>query len=55
MIFVIVGGNFWWVILPRVIMAFLVVRLLSIRDMCKNLLWIGLQKQTTDPPGQGSL
>jgi hypothetical protein len=55
MIFVIVGGNFWWIILPRVIMAFLVVRLLSIGNMYRNLLWIGLQKQTTDPPVQGSL
>ena len=50
MIFVIVGGNFWWIILTRVAMAFLVVRLLSIGDLYKNLLWIGLQKQTTDPP-----
>ena len=50
MIFVIVGGNFWWIILTRVIVAFLVVRLLSIKDLYKNLLWIGLQKQTTAPP-----
>ncbi len=50
MIFVIVGGNFWWIILTRVAMAFLAVRLLSTRDLYKNLLWVGLQKQAAEPP-----
>jgi hypothetical protein len=49
LIFVIVGGNFWWIILTRVVVAFLVVRLLSLRDLYKSLLWIGLRKEVPAP------
>ncbi|MFC1752562.1 nucleoside recognition domain-containing protein [Thermoproteota archaeon] len=44
-LFVVVGGNFWWIILIRVTTAFLVVRLLSINDLYKKFLWIGLPKK----------
>jgi len=43
-IFAIVGGNFWWVISTRVIMAVLTVRILSVRDLYRKLLWVGLPK-----------
>ncbi len=44
-LFVIVGGNFWWIILTRVFMAVFVVRLLSIRNVHKRLMWVGLPRE----------
>lgn len=45
MLFVVVGGNFWWIFLTRVIMAVAVVRLLATRNLYQRLLWIGLAKE----------
>lgn len=45
MLFVVVGGNFWWILLTRVIMAVLVVRLLATNNLYQKLLWIGLPKE----------
>jgi len=42
MLYVVVGGNFWWIFLTRFFIAFLVVKLLSINDLYKKFLWIGL-------------
>lgn len=42
MVFVVVGGNFWIIILARVLTAFLVVRILSIGGLYRAFLWIGL-------------
>jgi len=42
MLFVVVGGNFWWIILTRIFVAFIVVRTLSLNDLYKKFLWIGL-------------
>jgi hypothetical protein len=46
MILVVVGGNFWWIILTRIFMSFLIVRILSINDFYKKFLWIGLPKNS---------
>jgi hypothetical protein len=45
MLFVIIGGNFWWIIGIRVSMAFIVTRILSINDLYKKFSWIGLAKE----------
>lgn len=45
MVFVVVGGHFWWIILIRVFMAFIVVRILSIKNLYKKFLWVGLPKK----------
>lgn len=42
MIFAIVGGNFWWIISIRIFMAIFITKLLSINDLYKKFLWIGL-------------
>ena len=44
-IFAIVGGNFWWVIVSRVSMAVLTVRLLSLGDLYRRFLWVGLPRK----------
>jgi len=45
MLFVVVGGNFWWILLTRVIMAIAVVRLLAVDNLYRRMLWIGLPKE----------
>jgi hypothetical protein len=45
MIFVVVGGNFWWIILTRIFMSFFVVKILSLNNFYKKFLWIGLPKE----------
>lgn len=44
-LFVVVGGNFWWIILTRIFIASLIVRTLSLNDLYKKFLWIGLPKE----------
>ena len=44
MLFVVVGGNFWWIFLTRVIMAVAVVRLLATNNLYQRMLWIGLPR-----------
>lgn len=45
MLFAVVGGNFFWIIAIRVLMAFLIVKVLSIKDLYKKILWIGLPRE----------
>jgi spore maturation protein SpmB len=45
MLFVVLGGNIFWILITRLSMAFLVVRLLSIGNIYKRFLWIGLPKK----------
>jgi hypothetical protein len=44
MLFVVVGGNFWWIFLTRVIMATAVVRVLATNNLYRRMLWVGLPK-----------
>ncbi|MFH1849802.1 MAG: nucleoside recognition domain-containing protein [archaeon] len=44
MLVAVLGGNFWWILVPRVVAAVAVVRLLSIGNVYKRFLWIGLAK-----------
>ncbi len=44
LLFVVVGGNFWWIFLTRIIMAVAVVRLLATNNLYQRMLWIGLPK-----------
>lgn len=46
MLFVVVGGNFWWIFLTRVIMAAAVVRLLATNNLYQRMLWVGLPRDT---------
>ena len=43
-VFVVIGASFWWIFLTRIILAFLVMKLLSIGNVYKKFLWIGLAK-----------
>jgi hypothetical protein len=45
LLFVVIGGSLWWILLPRVIMAVLVVRILATGNLYKYFLWIGLPKE----------
>lgn len=47
LLFVIVGGNFWWIILTRIVMAFAVVKLLSLGNLYRHFLWVGLPRERT--------
>lgn len=44
-IFMVVGANFWWIFLTRIILAFVVMKLLSIKNTYRKFLWIGLAKK----------
>ena len=44
MLFVMLGGNFWWIIGTRIMMAFIIVKVLSINNLYQKFLWIGLPK-----------
>ncbi len=48
MLFAVLGGNFWWIFGIRVGLAILIVRILSLGDLYKKMLWVGLPKQTED-------
>ncbi|MBU4266330.1 MAG: hypothetical protein KKE96_03780 [Candidatus Altiarchaeota archaeon] len=45
MLFVVMGGNFWWIILTRIFIASMIVRILSLNNLYKKFLWIGLPKE----------
>ncbi len=53
LLFVVVGGNFWWIFLTRVIMAVAVVRLLATNNLYQRMLWIGLPKQVVRQAEKG--
>jgi len=42
MLFVVIGGNMFWIVFVRLLIAFIVTRILSIGDLYKKFLWIGL-------------
>lgn len=44
MIFVVIGGSFWWIFLVRVILAFVIVRILAIGNIYKYFMWIGMPR-----------
>jgi hypothetical protein len=44
MLFVMVGGNLWWIVGTRVMMAFIITRVLSINGLYEIFSWIGLPK-----------
>lgn len=45
MIFAVIGGNPWWIAIPRIAVAFLFVRILAINDFYRKFLWLGLRKK----------
>jgi len=45
LLFVVIGANIWWIIVTRIVLAFVIVKILSIKDLYKKLLWIGLPKE----------
>ena len=45
MLFVVLGGNFGWIILTRVFIASMIVRILSLNNLYKKFLWIGLPRE----------
>jgi spore maturation protein SpmB len=45
LLFVVVGGDFAWIFLARMVIAVLAVRLLATGDIYRRLLWIGLPKE----------
>jgi spore maturation protein SpmB len=45
LLFVIVGGDFFWIFLSRMVIAILAVRLLATADIYRKFLWIGLPKE----------
>lgn len=45
MVFVVLGGNFWYIILIRVFTAFIVVRILATKNLYRYFLWVGLPKE----------
>ncbi len=44
LVFVVLGANFWWIFITRILLAFIVMKLLSIKNLYKKFLWIGLAK-----------
>jgi hypothetical protein len=48
LLFVVVGGDFAWIFLSRIVIAVLAVRLLATRDIYRRLLWIGLPKEKAE-------
>ncbi len=44
LVFVVLGANFWWIFITRISLAFIVMKLLSIKNLYKKFLWIGLAK-----------
>jgi len=44
MIFVVIGGSFWWIFSVRVLLAFIIVRLLAIGNVYKYFTWIGMPR-----------
>ena len=44
LLFAVFGANFWWLFTIRVVLAFTVMKLLSIKNLYKKFLWIGLTK-----------
>jgi hypothetical protein len=44
LLFVMVGGNLWWIIGTRITMALIIVKVLSMKALYKKFLWIGLPK-----------
>lgn len=45
MLFALVGGNLWWIILTKTAIAIIVTRVLSIGNLYKKFLWMGLLKE----------
>jgi hypothetical protein len=46
-LFALIGGNIWWILLTRVFMAVLIVRILATSNCYRHFLWIGLPKDQT--------
>lgn len=44
LVFVVIGANFWWIFITRILLAFIVMKLLSINNLYKKFLWLGLTK-----------
>jgi len=47
MLFVIVGGNFWWIMSIRLFMAFAVVKIVGAFDLHDRFGWLGLPRKKT--------
>lgn len=45
MLFVVIGGNIWWILITRIVMAVFVVRILATGNLYRHFLWIGLPKE----------
>jgi spore maturation protein SpmB len=43
-IFMVLGANFWWLFTTRIVLGFTIMKLLSIKNLYKKFLWIGLTK-----------
>jgi hypothetical protein len=43
-LFALIGGNIWWILLTRVLLAVLIVRILAFGNLYRHFLWIGLPK-----------
>ena len=43
-LFTLIGGNIWWILITRVFMAVLIVRILATGNFYRHFLWIGLPK-----------
>lgn len=44
MVFVLVGADFWWIFLTRLFLTIFIIKILSINNIYKKFLWIGLPK-----------
>jgi len=44
MLFVLFGGDLWWILITRMLLAVVIVRILAMGDLYKYFLWIGLPK-----------
>lgn len=45
MLFVVIGGNAWWIFLVRTVLALLLMKILSINNWYKKVMWIGLARE----------
>ncbi len=46
--FAFAGGNFWWIIITRTLLAVTIVKIMSINNWYLKFLWIGLPKKTME-------
>jgi len=48
LVFVFLGANFWLIFITRTLLAFIVMKIMSINNLYKKLLWIGLNKEINE-------